>query len=158
MSTNGSTAMDLSGAAMDWGPVLTVVLAEWPVRLEIQSLSTAKPVSVTVSTTPVTHSPAFDRQGESTGLPDGREVMEVRDAEVAACGYGASGDNSRRTRSTNAGGVSPHGNRVHCTSWNLSGTAARRSGVASIATGSRNAFFSNMSCVRSTASFHSRRK
>jgi hypothetical protein len=58
---------------------------------------------------------------------------------------GGSGDSNRAIRSMKAGGVAPAGRRVHCTSWNLSGTAARRSDVSSMTTGKRKVFFSAMS-------------
>jgi hypothetical protein len=59
------------------------------------------------------------------------------------------------TRSRNCDVGSPFGNRVHCTARNSAGTLASASRVASITSGSRNAFSSAMVCVRCAASFHS---
>ena len=65
---------------------------------------------------------------------------------------------SPRIRSTNAEDAIPPGSRVHWTCRNASGTSAFASGVESMTIGTRNATRSDKSCVRSTASFHSRLK
>ena len=74
-----------------------------------------------------------------------REVSALPTAALLAerarpCKGAISPDNRRCTRSAKAGGVSPAGRRVHCSSRNLSGTCSSSSGVSSIATGNRNAF------------------
>ena len=69
-----------------------------------------------------------------------------------------SGSSSLATRSTNAAVAWPPGNRVHCTSRNLSGTLSSSSRVSSITTGSKKVLLVAIKCERSTASFHSSRK
>ena len=73
-------------------------------------------------------------------------------------GAAASPARSTRTRSTKAAGVLPPGSLVHWTDLNFSGTRASASPVESTTTGIRKGRLSSMSCVRSTACFHSRRK
>src|ERR1700689_4154158 len=114
---------------------------------------------ITTSTAIVSKSTAFERKNAGTGFGAiGAAITRAaaRTAPVGSCD--SSGDTKRLIRSTKAGGVSPPGRRVHCTCRKRSGTSARESLVSSMTTGTRNATRSDMSAVRSTASFHSRRK
>src|SRR6516164_4353170 len=125
-------------------------------RLESKNLSTAMAANTTAITAPATHSPALERRGWRTDVGDIGTLVEP--ASVGPRSGEESGDNKRRTRSTNADVVSPPGKRVHCTCLKGSGTRALLSLVPSMARGTTNALSSAMSPARSTANLHSRRK
>src|ERR1700691_214242 len=146
MFTNGSTARECGGGLK--GAAVVAATLAGAGAVEIQNRSATKYASAANKTTMSASQIGFDRQGGGTGTAGAL-------GKVAADG---SDDNSRPTRSTKAAGVSPAGNRVHCNSRNLSGTCSSSSGVASMATGNRNALVAVIKSDRSTASFHSRRK
>src|SRR6202035_4198562 len=137
MFTNGSTAIECGGglnaaAAAGAGAASGVACFETQNLLATMYARAANATTATIaSRSGLAHWDA--RIGFLTAAM--ALDMVLAGSRVAA---GASGDSSRRTRSTNAGGVSPAGRRVHCARLNDSGTSEAASVVASRHTGTTN--------------------
>ncbi len=117
---------------------------------------TPKTPSARIATSALSHA-GFPVRGGGAGAATRAASSTARGA-LAGIGGVVPPASSCVTRSTNVAGVSPPGSRVHCTVMNESGTSASQSFVSSTHTGTRNGVPFAIRCVRSSASFHSRRK
>ena len=155
MSANGSTAIDFSfGAAA--AVVDSVFVADFAAGARHSCLRCTRqlhrPEPVAVQRGVVRFSKHVEHCVTMENWISGAWLNCCR-AFAVVTGAGSK-PSSCRTLWANAGGVSPPGSRVHCTSRNSSGTRASASWVSSITTGTRKAASSAMSRSRRVASFH----